>query len=159
MSFTTTALVGNRVLVTGTDFLGTEGKAVLDSSQWVAVNARKQHNVASKEFDTAVEEFFAPLTQAADKAHAATQGPVEDPITYVVIDDAVEGVQGKPAHVEKLTRDSVILRILETDADCTRLAWVGDQLEVLAADQTANTAVPTAAEVTELGEEQLKPTK
>ena len=72
MSFTTTALVGNRVLVTGTDFLGTEGKAVLDSSQWVAVNARKQHKQASKEFDTAVEEFFKPLTEAADKAHSAT---------------------------------------------------------------------------------------
>lgn len=159
MSFKTTALVGNRVLVTGTDFLGTEGKAVLDSSQWVAVNARKQHKEASKEFDDAVEEFFKPLTEAADKAHSATVPAVEDPITYVVIDDAVEGVQGRPAHVEKLTRDSIILRILETDADSNMLAWVGDQLEVLAADQTANTAVPTAAEVTELGEEQLKPTK
>ena len=157
MSFTTTALVGNRVLVTGTDFLGTEGKAVLDSSQWVAVNARKQHNVASKEFDTAVEEFFAPLTQAADKAHAATQGPVEDPITYVVIDDAVEGVQGKPAHVEKLTRDSVILRILEEDSDTTRLAWVADQLEVLAESQApSNVTVPTAEKVSELGAEATK---
>jgi len=150
MTFTTTALVGNRVLVTGTDFLGTEGKAVLDSSQWVAVNQRKQHKQATKDFDTAVEEFFAPLAEAADKAKAAIEGPVEDPITYVVIDDAVEGTQGRPAHVEKLTRDSVILRILEEDTSTTRLAWVADTLEVLAESQAPapKPLAPTVAEAT-----------
>ena len=50
MSFTTTALVGNRVLVRGTDFLGTEGSTVLDSSQWVELNRHKQHKSATKEF-------------------------------------------------------------------------------------------------------------
>lgn len=159
MTFTTTALVGNRVLVTGTDFLGTEGKAVLDSSQWAEVNATKQFNVASKEFDAAVEEFFKPLTDAAEKAQVSTKQE-EDPISFVVIDEAVEGTPGKPAHLVKLTHDSIVLRLLEENLGTDRLAWVGDSLEVLAASQSASaTSVPTAAEVTELGEEQLKPTK
>ena len=152
MSFTTTALVGNRVLVRGTDFLGTEGSTVLDSSQWVEINRHKQHKSATKEFDAAVNEFFAPLLEAAEKAKQPAV--VEDPITFVVLDEATEGVEAKPAHVVKLTRDSIILRILEIDPASSMLAWVADTLEVLAADQAPLpfqpvTAEPTAAEVTE----------
>ena len=94
MSFTTTALVGNRVLVTGTDFLGTEGKAVLDSSQWVAVNARKQHKQASKEFDDAVEEFFKPLTEAATNREGITivsSGGTKMDVDLITFDVVPEG--------------------------------------------------------------------
>ena len=133
MSFTTTALVGNRVLVTGTDFLGTEGKAVLDSSQWVAVNARKQHKQASKEFDDAVEEFFKPLTEAADKAQQALAGKTQDPVEFVVLSEATDGVKAKPAQIVALSKDSIIIRLIE-EGTTDRLVWVNDTtLGVLAA--------------------------
>lgn len=151
MSFATTALVGNRVLVRGTDFLGVEGTTVLDSSQWVELGKTKQHKAATEEFDAAVTAFYAPIVEAAEKAKA-TLTQVDDPITYVVLDEAVEGQQAKPAHLVKLTKDSIILRILEMDTGTDMLAWVGDTLEVLAADQTPavqNTQSPTVAEVTE----------
>jgi hypothetical protein len=145
MTFKTTALVGDRVLVTGTDFLGTEGKTVLDSSQWTGIKQQRQLKSATSEFDAAVEEFFKPLTEAAEKAAKQAQ-PVEDPTTYVVIDEEVEGTQGRPAHLVKLTHDSIVLRLLEENAGTDRLAWVGDTLEVLASSQSAS-ATPTAAEV------------
>ena len=156
-AFKTTKLVGDRVLVQGTDFLGTEGKTVLDAAQWTELNAHKAWDSATKEFEEAVEQFFAPLTAAADKAKAATK-KVDDPITFVVVEEATEGVAAKPAHVVKLTRDSIVLRILENDAATDMLAWVGDELEVLAADQSVSSSapsVPTAEEVTAIGAEAL----
>lgn len=154
MTFTTTALVGDRVLVRGEDFLGTSGQVVLDSSQWAEVNRTKQFKEATKEFDAAVEEFFAPLTEAADKAKAKGQAPEQDPIEFVVLEEGENGTPGKPAHLVKLTKDSVVLRLIEENADTDRLAWVNDTLEILAASQApSNVAVPTAAEVTEMGSE------
>lgn len=159
MTFTTTALVGDRVLVRGQDFLGTEGQVVLDSSQWSEVNRTKQFKEASSEFDAAVEEFFAPLTAAADKAKAKGKKE-QDPIEFVVLDEGTEGTPGTPAHLVKLTKDSQILRLIEDNAGTDRLAWVNDTLEILAASQSAsNVAVPSAAEVTEMGAEALEDTE
>src|SRR5690349_24590117 len=153
MTFTTTTLLDNRVLVQGTDFLGTEGKAVLDASQWIELNKHKEFDAATAEFEAAVEEFFAPIMQAADKASKAKAGQAEDPISFVVLDDGQEGTPSRPAHVVKLTRDSMILRLLESGGE-DRLAWVNDQLEILASSQVASApAVPSAEEVTALGAE------
>ena len=157
MTFSTVNLVGERVLVKGTDFLGTEGQVVLDSSQWIAVNREKQLKEATTEFDAAVEEFFAPLTQAADKAKAVGNKPEQDPIEFVVLEEGETGTPGKAPHLVKLTKDSVILRLIEENAGTDRLAWVNDTLEVLAASQSASVAVPTAEEVTALGTEATAP--
>lgn len=146
--FKTTNLVGDRVLVQGTDFLGTEGKVVLDSSQWTELNKHKQWESATQEFDAAVEAFFAPISEAADKVKAQTKTE-RDPVSFVVLEEETKGVQAKPAHVVSLTKDSQILRIIES-GDHDRLAWVGDDLEILAASQTPALPLasqPSAAEV------------
>jgi hypothetical protein len=146
-NFTTTALVNERVLVQGTDFLGVEGKTVLDSSQWTQVNQHKQFDQATDEFDAAVAAFFQPITDAAEKVKTATTRD-EDPSSFVVLSEEVEGVQAKPAHRVSLTKDSIILRLLEENPQTDRLAWVGDDLEILAAAQAPSaTAQPSAAQV------------
>jgi hypothetical protein len=146
-NFTTTPLVGERVLVAGTDFLGVEGKTVLDSSQWTSVNQHKQFDQATTEFDEAVAAFFAPITEAAEKAQQ-TLVKDEDPSSFVVLSEEVEGVAAKPAHRVTLTKDSVILRLLEENPNTDRLAWVGEDLEILAAAQAPSAAsLPSAASV------------
>lgn len=144
--FTTTKLVNQRVLVKGTDKFGTEGQTVLDASQWNELSVDKRFDAATKEFDAAVESFFAPLTEAADKVKAAHhQEP--DPVGFVVLSEAVEGVAPQPARVRMLTPDSIVLRLLES-GDGDRLAWINDNLEVLEVDDQAGTAgTPESGEV------------
>jgi hypothetical protein len=144
MTFTTTALVDNRVLVQGTDFLGVDGKTVLDSSQWLEVNKATHFKEATNEFDAAVKEFFAPLTEASDKLEAIQKGDAPDPVTFVVLDEETKAVPGKPAHLVKLTKDSIILRLLEQGAS-DRLAWVNEELEIIASPSQATLPVDEAA--------------
>jgi len=144
MTFTTTKLVDERVLVRGTDVFGTSGSTVLDSSQWSEVNSRKEFSQATDEFDKAVAEFFAPLTEAAEKINKkVTKQP--DALSYVVLSEATEGVQAKPAQLIKLTKDSIILRIIE-QGNTDRLAWVADELEVLAVEDVPVNVVPAEAD-------------
>ena len=148
MAFTTTALVDNRVLVQGTDFLGVDGKCVLDSSQWLEVNKTTQFKQATSEFDDAVKAFFAPLEEAADKLEAAKKGDAPDPVTFVVLDEETKGVPAKPGRFVQLTHDSIVLRLLEQGAH-DRLAWVNETLEVIASPSQATLPVDEAAVLTE----------
>ena len=84
MTFTTSRLTGERVLVRGTDVFGTTGSTVLDSSQWTEVNSRKEFSQATDEFDAAVQAFFAPLTEAAEKINKKLEKPT-DACRYVVL--------------------------------------------------------------------------
>lgn len=143
MSFTTTRLVDNRVLVKGTDVFGTEGSEVLDSTQWDEINADEQYSAASEAFDAAVEAFFAPLLDAADQAMAATAKPEPDPITYVVKSEPVEGVPAQAGELVKLSRESIVLRIVGS-ADSSRLVWVNGQLEILEQQPAKKAARKTA---------------
>lgn len=127
--FTTTNLTGERVLVRGTDQFGTEGQAVVFASQWNDVKARSSHMEAHESFEAAVEEFFAPIMEAADLLNSSAQ-PKVDPISYVVLQEGTEAEQGRDEIAVKLTVDSIVLRLLE-QGDYDRLVWVNDQLEVL----------------------------
>lgn len=130
MSFSITRLVNHRVLVKGEDSFGTTGSVTLNSQQWDEINADKQYSQALEAFDSAVESFFAPLIEAADAATAATlQGP-QDPMSYVVLNEEVEGVQAKPAQLIHLNDDSIVIRLIES-GDTDRLVWVDGRLEVL----------------------------
>jgi hypothetical protein len=151
MTFTTTKLVDERVLVRGTDVFGTSGSTVLDSSQWSEVNSRKEFSQATDEFDKAVADFFKPLTEAAEKVNKKIEKQ-PDALSYVVLSEATEGVQAKPAQLIKLTKDSIILRIIE-QGNTDRLAWVADELEVLAVEDVPVGLVPSASEVTQMGAE------
>jgi hypothetical protein len=132
MSFEMKKLVGCRVLVTGTDVAGQSGSTVLNSSQWDEFKADKKYDQAAEAFDTAVEEFFAPLVEAADKAKAALVAVPEDPMSYVVLSEKVDGVEGSERTLIYLEKDSIVLRLLE-QGDTDRLVWVGDNLEILEA--------------------------
>lgn len=131
MTFTTLALTGDRVLVKGTDGQGTQGETVLDGSEWAEVKANRDHHLAHDEFEAAVEEFFAPITEAAEKLNAGFVRPDTDESSFVVIEEGEEATPGRRPVVFKLSRDSIILRLLEEGGE-DRLVWVNDELEVLA---------------------------
>lgn len=154
MTFNITKLTGQRVLVSGQDILGTDGRTVLDSQQWDEINAHSKFLDASDQFDAEVEAFFAPINEAADKLAAAQVGPAEDPLAFVVLHEGEEGVDAKPEVRIKLTHDSVVLRILES-SDTSRLLWVGDTLEVTEAPVQVRTpsSYAGADEATATGQE------
>lgn len=129
-NFTTLNLTNDRVLIRGTDSTGATGEMVADGSQWAQIKRHAGFRTAESEFESEVEAFFAPLTEAADKLSEALATPELDPSTYFVFDEGTEPVEGKQREVAKLTPDSVILRLIE-DGHSDRLIWVGDRLEVL----------------------------
>lgn len=147
MTFSIHTLVGERVLVKGTDQFGVTGQTVLDSSQWAQVNSHKEYDQATEAFEQAVEEFFAPILDAAAQLDQAKAKPEPDSIGYVVLSEPEEGRPAKPGHLVKLTHDSIVLRLLE-GGQHDRLAWVGDNLEVLG-EQVPTTPGTSPAEVAE----------
>lgn len=139
MTFNTQSLMDNRVLVTGTDLHGSNGKTIVDSTQWVELNQRTELNKAQLAFDDAVEEFFAPLVAAAEAAAKSVDVPT-DSLSYVVLDEGSDGSVARPANIVSLNRDSIILRLIE-EGNTDRLVWIGDTLEILAAQTTPATPV------------------
>ena len=130
-NFNVTRLSGQRALVQEP---GGTHQAILDTAQWDEIKHRLAHVDAEKDFGAAVEEFFKPLVEACDLAEeklAATL-PKTDPAFTVEIAPAVEGVEGAPAVAFVLNHDSAVLRILES-GDHSRLIWVGNTIEILAA--------------------------
>ena len=131
-TFNTTKLAGQRVLVRGTTG---DQYEILDSSEWDEIKLHVALHDASDAFDASVKEFFAPLLEAAD---AAAEGPAQlaaeanDPAFTLVLSEGTEGVEMEPAEVIALSRDSAILRMIES-GDTSRLVWVGDSIEIVAA--------------------------
>jgi hypothetical protein len=122
---------------------------VLDGSQWDEVSTRKEFSKAEKEFDAAVDAFFKPLTEAAEKVAKGIKRPgSDDKDSYVVLEEPEEGKPAKPGHLIKLNRDSIVLRLIES-GNTDRLIWVNNQLEVTEAPvpQSASPA-PAAEDVT-----------
>ena len=126
-NFNVTRLSGQRALVQDTS--GTH-QAILDTAQWDEIKHRLAHDDAEKDFGAAVEEFFKPLEEAINLAEEKL--PKTDPAFTVEIAPAVDSVEGAPAVTFVLNHDSAVLRILES-GDHSRLIWVGDTIEILAA--------------------------
>ena len=145
MTFTKLNLSGERVLIKGTDSQGTHGETVVDASEWNEVQRRTGHSQAHEDFDRAVEEFFRPITEAAEKLDLAFNQVERDPISYVVLDEGSEGEARRDEVVIKLSKDSVILRLIE-EGQSDRLVWVHDELEVLEVLPGTGTVAPAAAE-------------
>lgn len=134
MTFHVQNMIGGQALVSGTDKLGNEGKTVVSTTQWDELNARSNFSKATEDFNAAVEEFFAPLTEAAKKAERELNRQKQDPAEYVVLTEGTEGAEAKPAEIIQLTRDSIILRLIE-EGDTDRLMWVDEStLGILAAN-------------------------
>lgn len=122
MSFTAQSMLGNKVLVTGTDKLGNAGTTEVDSTQWDDLKTRKNFDASTEAFDAAVAEFFAPLIEAVEAVEAAAT-PVHDALEYVVLHEGTEGTEAQPEEVVQLTTDSIILRCIE-EGQTDRLVWV-----------------------------------
>ena len=129
-NFTTTQLIGDRVLVRGTDRFGTEGETVLEGFAWAQVKRHSAFKDAEATFNDAVEEFFAPLMQAADALEDSLSVRKPNPDTYVVLNEGVEATPGVEREVIHLDPDSVVLRLIEAGQG-DRLVWVMDRLEVI----------------------------
>ncbi len=129
MTFTTMNLTNDRVLVKGSDVHGGHGETILDASQWVELGQRSALRTAQADFDAAVDAFFAPLTEAAEKASKTVERPT-DSSAFVVLDEGTEGQQAVAPVIVSLTKDSIVLRLIE-EGNTDRLVWVGDELEVL----------------------------
>lgn len=140
MSFQTQSLMNDRVLVHGTDVFGTTNKTIVDAGQWNELTARSDLDRAQQVFDDAVNEMFAPLLEAAEKANKIMERTT-DSVSYVVLDEGSEGEAARPRTVVPLTNDSIILRLIE-EGNTDRLMWVGDNLEILAAPADVAAASP-----------------
>ena len=138
--FTTTKLAGDRTLVKGTDFAGAEGTIILDARQWNELTAREDHSLAHEKFDSALEEFFAPLNEAI-KEIARDRKPQVDSLFYIVEQEAQEAVEGKSEILIELNHDTAILRLIDSNPHTERLIWVGDDLEILAEEQDSQPRV------------------
>lgn len=128
MTFTTTRLAAGRTLVEGTDVRGNTGQLTVSHVEWDELTARSRNSEALESFDAKVEEFFAPLTAAADELNdALAKASAPDPLTYMTLREASEGAEAVSEIVRELSFDSIILRAIATEQS-HRLIWVGDEL-------------------------------
>ena len=125
MSFIVQNMLGAQALVSGADHLGHEGKTIVSTTQWDELKARKGFSSATEDFDAAVLEFFAPLTQAAEKAKSALAPKPQDSAEYIVLKEETEGIHPEAAVIVSLSKDSIILRLIE-EGTTDRLVWVDD---------------------------------
>lgn len=128
-TFKTTALAGDRVLVTGQSD-GVSQKIVLDGSEWAAIKRTDSLKAAAQTFDASVEQFFAPLTDAAEAVAQAAKVEI-DPAFYVVEQEATTAVHAQREVLRHLELDTVILRLIES-GHTDRLIWIDNTIEVLA---------------------------
>lgn len=135
MWFTATPLAHHEYLVEGTDAAGVTDSTVVNGTQWDAVRERTRVREALEQFDVALEEFYAPLVEAAEQAERAVQRPELDPLLYVVEQEEVEAVDGQDRKVLPLDPGAVILRAVE-EGCFDRLRWVKGELVVTAARPT-----------------------
>lgn len=128
-SFTVSPIVGGGVLVEGVDAAGREGTAILRSEAWNFVVEYKAKVEAEAAFDGEVEEFFAPLLEAAEKFQAATESAA-DQVT-VVLAPGTEHVAEVPPVEVVLDAAGVVLQALDA-GQFDSLRWVAGDLVVVA---------------------------
>lgn len=127
MSFTITYLADDRALVQEDTH-----QIVLDAREYLAMKLRQEETGLIEAFDQTVEDFFGPIVEAAEKVNKLQAKEADlDPDFHVVFTEAVEGVEPVRREAYKLTKDTVILRLIE-EGRTERLIWIGDQLEILA---------------------------
>ena len=121
--FTLKYLTGNRVYVYGTNDAGIQHEVVLDGTMLREIQQHHLVHKAGDAYDRTVEEFFAPLTDAAEILQLVQQPLEEDPAFVYVVEEGVEPVKGVEPEAYKLDHDGAVLRLLET-GDIDRLIWV-----------------------------------
>ena len=141
--FNVTELAGHRALVTG----DANQQCILDTTERDELRFMLKNREVDEIFNEDVEDFFAPLTRAAelhDRRHktlAQQFNQADDPIFNFVMKAGVEGVEGVEEERVVLSHDSVVLRLIDS-GQTDRLVWVGnDTIEVIAQKQSARTVV------------------
>ena len=132
--FNVTELSGHRALVTG----DANQQCILDTTERDELRLLIENREVDQMFDEDIEDFFAPLTRAAelhDLRHEALAQEFEqsdDPAFNFVLKEAVEGVEAVKEERVILGHDSVVLRLIDS-GQTDRLVWVGnDTIEVIA---------------------------
>lgn len=126
--FNVTRLAGARALVQGTD----EGEStILYTGEFDELKGNTALKEAEADFDTKVKEFFAPVVEASEAFEQAKKAvlTVNDPAFRVVVQEAIEATAGQRERVHILSRDSAILRLIES-GDTSRLLWVNGAIEI-----------------------------
>jgi hypothetical protein len=132
MTLSVTKLAGSQVLVEGRDPRGVEGQEILDSTEWDSWKQHNQKKAIVAEVDADIEAFLAPLTAAFEKLESAGNAKPElDPLFYVTEGDDVEPVAAERKVITRISRDSAILRAIESGQQ-NRLVWVKDRLVITA---------------------------
>ena len=128
MSFTVTYLAGDRALVQEDTH-----QIILDAKEHLLLKRHLEEKGLIEAYDQTVKDFFEPIVEAAGKVNELRAKEADlDPDFHVVFTEAVEGVEPVRREAYELTKDTVILRLIE-DGRTDRLIWVGDDLEILAA--------------------------
>ena len=142
-TFTTTALANGSVLVTGAD--GTRSyQTLLDGRGFASIKQHEAVDMAEKDYDQKVRDFFAPLTDAAVALGEAAR-PTIDPAFIYIVEEGEEPVEGKPATIIELDEDTVILRLIE-QGRVDRLQWatIGGEDTILILDEPSFVTLPVA---------------
>lgn len=121
--FTLKYLTGNRVYVYGTNDAGLPHEVVLDGTMLREIQQHHLVHKAGDAYDRTVEQFFAPLTDAAEMLQLMQQPLEADPAFVYVVEEGVEPVEGVEPEAYKLDHDGAVLRLLEA-GDIDRLVWV-----------------------------------
>ena len=132
--FNVTELAGHRALVTG----DANQQCILDTTERDELRLIIENREVDQMFDEDIEDFFAPLTRAAEmhdwrhKGLAQQFEQSDDPAFNFVLKAAVEGVEAVEEERVVLSHDSVVLRLIDS-GQTDRLVWVGnDRIEVVA---------------------------
>lgn len=142
-TFTTTALANGSVLVTGA--AGTRSyQTILDGRGFASIKQHEAVDMAEKDYDQKVRDFFAPLTDAAVALGEAAR-PTIDPAFIYIVEEGEEPVEGKPATIIELDEDTVILRLIE-QGRVDRLQWatIGGEDTILILDEPSFVTLPVA---------------
>lgn len=147
-TFTTTALANGSVLVTGADGIRSY-QTLLDGREFASLKQHEAVNMAEKDYDQKVRDFFAPLTDAVD-AVAEVARPTIDPAFIYIVEEGEESVEGRPATIIELDEDTVILRLLD-QGNVARLQWatIAGEDTILILDEPSVEAAPIMVPIQE----------
>ena len=154
-TFNTKALANDRLLVTGNPGQQT----ILYVEQWNQIKREFKKESLLSDFDSKIEEFFAPLIEAQaqlerlldlGRGRQRKASPlVLDPAFTIVLNEGKEHQQGEDAILIDLSTHSAIARLIEI-GQLDRLIWVGDDtIEILEYEAPAIVDEGVAADLAE----------
>jgi len=121
--FTVQYMLGDQALVSGTDKAGNTGRTIVSTVEWTEIKGDVAFRNAVEDSDAKIREFLQPILDAVEAVEAAVQPKQQNPLSYVVRTEAVEGVAEVEEELIPLSLDSIILRVIEEDRT-DLLLWV-----------------------------------